>query len=41
MLIASLAISGVPLFSGFSKDEILLVAFHHNIPLWVVASSLL
>ena len=39
MLIASLAISGVPLFSGFfSKDEILLVAFHHNIPLWVVAS---
>ncbi len=39
MLIASLAISGVPLFSGFfSKDEILLVAFHHNIPLWVIAS---
>ncbi|MFV8374748.1 NADH-quinone oxidoreductase subunit L [Flavobacterium sp. LB1P71] len=39
MFIASLAISGVPLFSGFfSKDEILLVAFHHNIPLWVVAS---
>ena len=39
MLTASLAISGVPLFSGFfSKDEILLVAFHHNIPLWVVAS---
>ena len=39
MLVASLAISGVPLFSGFfSKDEILLVAFHHNIPLWVVAS---
>jgi NADH-quinone oxidoreductase subunit L len=39
MLIASLAISGVPLFSGFfSKDEILLVAFHHNIPLWLVAS---
>ncbi|WP_268848596.1 NADH-quinone oxidoreductase subunit L [Flavobacterium aestivum] len=39
MLIASLAISGVPLFSGFfSKDEILMVAFHHNIPLWVVAS---
>ena len=39
MLIASLAISGVPLFSGFfSKDEILLVAFHQNIPLWVVAS---
>ncbi|MGO4904832.1 NADH-quinone oxidoreductase subunit L [Flavobacterium sp. W20_MBD1_R3] len=39
MLIASLAISGVPLFSGFfSKDEILLVAFHSNIPLWIVAS---
>ncbi|MEC5164496.1 NADH-quinone oxidoreductase subunit L [Flavobacterium sp. PL11] len=39
MLIASLAISGVPLFSGFfSKDEILLVAFHQNIPLWVIAS---
>ena len=39
MLIASLAISGVPLFSGFfSKDEILLVAFHNNIPLWVVGS---
>ena len=38
-MIASLAISGVPLFSGFfSKDEILMVAFHHNIPLWVVAS---
>jgi NADH-quinone oxidoreductase subunit L len=39
MLIASLAISGVPVFSGFfSKDEILMVAFHHNISLWVVAS---
>jgi NADH-quinone oxidoreductase subunit L len=39
MLIASLAISGVPLFSGFfSKDEILMTAFHHNIPLWVVGS---
>ena len=39
MLIASLAISGVPLFSGFfSKDEILMVAFHHNIPLWFIAS---
>lgn len=39
MLIASLAISGIPLFSGFfSKDEILLVAFEHNVPLWVVAS---
>jgi NADH-quinone oxidoreductase subunit L len=39
MLVSSLAISGVPLFSGFfSKDEILLTAFHHNIPLWVVAT---
>ncbi|KFC60516.1 NADH dehydrogenase subunit L [Flavobacterium gilvum] len=39
MLISSLAISGVPLFSGFfSKDEILMTAFHHNIPLWVVGS---
>ncbi|HKO77946.1 MAG TPA: NADH-quinone oxidoreductase subunit L [Flavobacterium sp.] len=39
MLLSSLAISGVPLFSGFfSKDEILMTAFHHNIPLWVVAS---
>lgn len=39
MLVSSLAISGIPVFSGFfSKDEILLVAFHHNIPLWVIAS---
>jgi NADH-quinone oxidoreductase subunit L len=39
MLVSSLAISGVPVFSGFfSKDEILLTAFHHNIPLWVIAS---
>ncbi|MGQ7946123.1 NADH-quinone oxidoreductase subunit L [Flavobacterium sp. WC2509] len=39
MLISSLAISGVPVFSGFfSKDEILMTAFHHNIPLWVVGS---
>jgi NADH-quinone oxidoreductase subunit L len=39
MLVSSLAISGVPLFSGFfSKDEILLTAFHHNIPLYVIAS---
>jgi NADH-quinone oxidoreductase subunit L len=39
MLISSLAISGVPLFSGFfSKDEILMVAFHHAIPLWIIAS---
>jgi NADH-quinone oxidoreductase subunit L len=39
MLISSLAISGIPVFSGFfSKDEILMVAFHHNIPLYVIAS---
>jgi NADH-quinone oxidoreductase subunit L len=38
-LISSLAISGIPLFSGFfSKDEILMVAFHENITLWVIAS---
>ncbi len=38
-LISSLAISGIPPFSGFfSKDEILMVAFHHNIVLWVIAS---
>jgi NADH-quinone oxidoreductase subunit L len=39
MLISSLAISGVPFFSGFfSKDEILMVAFHHNIPLWFIGT---
>ena len=39
MLISSLAISGVPLFSGFfSKDEILMTAFHHSIPLYVIGS---
>ncbi len=38
-LISSLAISGIPPFSGFfSKDEILMTAFHHNIPLWIIAS---
>ncbi|MBU0941056.1 MAG: NADH-quinone oxidoreductase subunit L [Bacteroidetes bacterium] len=38
-LISSLAISGIPPFSGFfSKDEILMVAFEHNIVLWVIAS---
>lgn len=38
-LISSLAISGIPPFSGFfSKDEILMTAFHHNIVLWVIAS---
>lgn len=39
MLVSSLAISGVPLFSGFfSKDEILMTAFHHSIPLYVIGS---
>ena len=38
-LIATLAISGLPPFSGFfSKDEILMTAFHHNKALWVIAS---
>ena len=38
-LLSSLAISGIPPFSGFfSKDEILMVAFEHNIALWVIAS---
>ena len=39
MLIATLAISGIPPFSGFfSKDEILMTAYHNNIPLWILAS---
>lgn len=39
MLISTLAIAGMPPFSGFfSKDEILLTAFHSNIPLWIIAS---
>lgn len=38
-LIASLAISGIPPFSGFfSKDEILMVAYNQNIALWIIAS---
>lgn len=38
-LISTLAISGLPPFSGFfSKDEILMTAFHHNKALWVIAS---
>lgn len=38
-ILSALAISGVPLFSGFfSKDEILAAAFEHNKTLWVVAS---
>lgn len=39
MLISSLAIAGVFPFAGFwSKDEILMVAFHHNTALWVIGS---
>lgn len=38
-LIATLAISGIPIFAGFfSKDEILMVAFHENKALWIIAS---
>jgi len=39
MLIAALAISGIfPLAGFWSKDEILMTAFHHNIVLWVIGS---
>ena len=39
MMISTLAISGIFPLSGFwSKDEILLTAFHANIPLWIVGS---
>lgn len=39
MLIAALAISGIfPLAGFWSKDEILMTAFHHNIALWVIGS---
>ncbi len=38
-LIATLAISGIPPFAGFfSKDEILVTAFHENQVLWAVAA---
>lgn len=38
-LIATLAISGFPLFSGFfSKDEILMAAFHNNMILYIIGS---
>lgn len=39
MMISTLAISGIFPFAGFwSKDEILLTAFHHNTILWVLGS---
>ncbi len=39
MLLASLAIAGIfPLAGFWSKDEILMTAFHHNKFLWVVGS---
>ena len=39
MMISTLSISGIFPFSGFwSKDEILMTAFHSNIPLWVIGS---
>jgi len=38
-VLSSVAISGVPGFSGFfSKDEILISAFHHSPVLWGIAS---
>jgi NADH-quinone oxidoreductase subunit L len=38
-LLSSLAISGIPPFSGFfSKDEILMTAFEHNKVLWFITS---
>lgn len=39
MLVSSLAIAGIFPFAGFwSKDEILMVAFEHNIALWIIGS---
>jgi NADH-quinone oxidoreductase subunit L len=39
MMISTLAISGIFPFAGFwSKDEILLTAFHGNIVLWIIGS---
>ncbi|MCB9016628.1 MAG: NADH-quinone oxidoreductase subunit L [Lentimicrobiaceae bacterium] len=36
-LIACLTIAGIPPLSGFfSKDEILVAAFHHNMPLFII-----
>ena len=37
--ISTLSISGIPPFAGFfSKDEIMLVAFEHNVVLWVLGA---
>jgi NADH-quinone oxidoreductase subunit L len=39
MLISSLAIAGIfPLAGFWSKDEILMVAFEHSKPLWIIGS---
>lgn len=39
MLVSTLAIAGIFPFAGFwSKDEILMAAFHHNTILWVLGS---
>src|SRR5438046_2733612 len=39
MFIGTLAIAGIPPFSGFfSKDEILAKAFEHNIAIWAIAA---
>ena len=36
-LVSTLAIAGIPIFSGFfSKDEILLTAFEHNKIIWLI-----
>ncbi len=36
-LIAAITISGIPPFAGFwSKDEILVAAFHHNMPVFII-----
>ena len=38
-LISTLSIAGIPPLAGFfSKDEIMLTAFEHNIVLWVIAA---
>ncbi len=38
-IVASLALAGIPPFSGFwSKDEILAYAWQENLPLWIVGS---